>query len=100
MDSDFVFHKAGEPLSYRTIQYNYKWALKKAELDIEGFSGTHFLRYSMAGMTREVTDNLDLVQAVTGHHSLAMAQKYARLKDKKQLVALNQVGAFLERNDF
>ena len=61
---DFVFHKDGQPLSYRSIQYRYNKALKKAGL-FPRFSATHILRKAMANVVRQEL-GLDAAQAAGG----------------------------------
>ena len=93
--SQYVFHIDGQPLSYRSIQYNYNKALKKCGLYPE-FSSTHFMRHSMGTITRMVTGNLDAAQAVTGHKDIRMVQHYANLPSEANKKAVNQVGDFLK----
>jgi len=93
--SGFVFcHPNGEPLKYREIQYNYNKALKRADLDSE-FSGTHFLRHSMATITRQATGSLEATQAVTGHKDQKLVQHYAALDMSLNKNALEKVSEFL-----
>ena len=93
--SEYVFHIDGEPLKYRSIQYNYNKALKKCGLHPE-FSSTHFMRHTMGTITRMVTGNLDAAQAVTGHKDIRMVQHYANLPSEANKKAVNQVGDFLK----
>ena len=64
--SPYVFALENKPLNYRSIQYYYGVALKEAGLSYR-FGGTHFLRHSMATVTRQATGSLELTQAITGH---------------------------------
>lgn len=72
-----VFHDRGHPLSYRAIQYHYNKALKKVGL-YGKFSSTHFIRHSMATLTRIHCGSLEVVQAVTGHKDQKLVQHYAK----------------------
>ena len=94
-DCGYIFHIGGQPLSYRSIQYNYNKALKKCGLYPE-YSSTHFMRHSMGTITRMVTGNLDAAQAVTGHKDIRMVQHYANLPSEANKKAVNQVGDFLK----
>lgn len=76
--TSFIFHKEGHPHDYREIQYHYNKALKACGLYPE-FSGTHFLRHSMATLARKATGSLELTQAMTGHKDQKMVQHYARM---------------------
>ena len=71
---DFVFHKNGQPLTYRQIQHYYAKALKMAGLDKE-FSGTHFVRKAMANITRAQM-GLDAAQAVGGWKNRSIVEKH------------------------
>ncbi len=64
---NFVFEIEGEPVSYRTIQYQYNKALKKAGLFIQ-FKSTHILRKAMANIVRQEM-GLDAAQAAGGWKS-------------------------------
>ena len=61
---DFVFEHAGQPVSYRSIQYRYNKALKVAGLHPK-FSSTHILRKAMANIVRQEL-GLDAAQASGG----------------------------------
>jgi integrase len=98
-NSQFVFHICGVPLTYRQIQYNYEWALEKAGLS-DRFSGTHFLRHSMATLTRRVTGSLDSAQAVTGHKDSRLVQHYAHLDSEENKRAIVAVENFLNQEFF
>jgi integrase len=71
----FVFNLNGNPLKYREIQYAYEKALKRAGL-YEKCTGTHFMRHSMATITRKVMKSVDSVMSVTGHKDVKVAQDY------------------------
>ncbi len=64
---NFVFHKEGEPLQYRYIQYRYNRAFAKAGLGGK-FASTHILRHSMANLVRERM-GIEHAQAVGGWKS-------------------------------
>lgn len=98
-NSTFVFHDAGQPLTYRQIQYNYDWALEKAGLS-KRFSGTHILRHSMATLTRQVTGSLDSAQAVTGHKDSRLVQHYAYLDRDENKRAIQAVEEFMNQESF
>ena len=95
-DCQFIFHIDGEPLSYRTIQYRYNKALKKAGLFPE-FSSTHLMRHSMATITRKVTRSLDATQAVTGHRDQRLVEHYSTIPEEAQMNAVKEVEAFLKK---
>lgn len=95
---NYVFHIEGRPLHYREIQHHYNWALKKCGL-YGRFSGTHIMRHSMATITREVTGNLDSVQAVTGHRDQRLAQHYAALSSDVQKDAVLSVEEYLKTHN-
>lgn len=89
-DSDFVFEYQGRPLLYREIQYNYNKYLKKAGL-YPKFSGTHFVRHTMATLTRKSTGSLELTQAMTGHKDQKLVQHYAFMDKSCNQEALTTV---------
>ena len=91
----FVFHMNGEPLTYRQIQHHYDWALEKCGLS-QKYSSTHFIRHTMATITRHVTGSLESVQSVTGHKDQRLVQHYAALNTDIQKDALIQVENFLQ----
>lgn len=91
----YVFHNEGKPLSYREIQHHYDWALKKCNL-LDRYSSTHFLRHTMATITRHVTGSLEAVQSVTGHKDQRLVQHYAAISTDVQKHALIQVENFLQ----
>ena len=94
--SGYVFtDDKGPPLSYREIQYNYACALKDAGLFGE-FSGTHFVRHSMATITRLATGSLEATQAVTGHKNQRLVQHYAALDTSLNKEAILKVERFME----
>lgn len=66
----------GKPLMYRKIYKVVNAALKKAGLS-DRFSGTHFLRHTMATFAREVTGTLDGALSITRHASIKECEKYA-----------------------
>jgi len=72
----FFFHHKGRPMGHRMIWKAYKEALKKS--DLENFSGTHLLRFSMGTLTRKM-DGLDASQAILRHKSSAMSEHYSEL---------------------
>ena len=84
-----MFHDRGHPLSYRAIQYHYNKALKKVGL-YGKFSSTHFIRHSMATLTRIHCGSLEVVQAVTGHKDQKLVQHYAQFAPSDhQKIAVN-----------
>ncbi len=91
----YVFHNNGRPLSYREIQHHYDWALEKCGL-AHKYSSTHFLRHTMATITRHVTGSLESVQSVTGHKDQRLVQHYAAISTDVQKDALIQVEKFLQ----
>ena len=70
---DFVFEQAGDPTSYRSIQYQYNKALKAAG-PFPKFSSTHILRKAMANIVRQEL-GLDAAQAVGGWKSRAIVER-------------------------
>ncbi len=91
----FIFHENGEPLRYRTIQYQFNKALKKAGLG-DQFSSTHIMRHSMGTITRKVTGSVDMAQAVTRHKDIQIAQQYASLPTDANRKAVHDVNLYLE----
>ncbi len=91
----FIFHKNGDPLTYRQIQYHYNVALKKAGLG-DKFSSTHIMRHSMGTITRRVTGSIDMAQAVTRHKDIQVAQQYSSLPTEANKKAVNDVCDFLD----
>ncbi len=91
----YVFQQEGKPLGYREIQHHYDWALEKCGL-APRFSSTHFLRHTMATITRQVTGSLESVQSVTGHKDQRLVQHYAAISTDLQRDALIQVENFLQ----
>ena len=90
----FVFNIDGRPLKYREIQHHYNKALEKCGLHPE-FSGTHFMRHSMATITRKVTKSLELTQSITGHRDQKLVQHYAYMDSDNNKLAQNKVENFL-----
>ena len=70
---NFVFEIDGQPLAYRTIQYQYNKALKKAGL-YSRFKSTHILRKAMANLVRSKL-GLDAAQAAGGWKSRDVVEK-------------------------
>ncbi|MCY4645096.1 MAG: tyrosine-type recombinase/integrase [Bacteriovoracales bacterium] len=70
---DFVFHIDGQPLNYRSIQYQYNKALKKAGL-YPKFRSTHILRKAMANIVRQEL-GLDAAQAAGGWKTREIVEK-------------------------
>ncbi len=97
-DCGYVFQIDGEPVSYRTVQHHYNHALKKCGL-LGKYSATHFMRHTMATITRYVTGSLESVQAVTGHKDQRLVQHYAALSTEVQRNALEQVEDFLIKKE-
>lgn len=90
----FVFNDKANPLHYRQIQYYYNRALRRCGLSSR-YSGTHFLRHSMATITRTVTGSLEATQAVTGHKDQRMVEHYATLPAQVQVNAVIQVEKYM-----
>ncbi len=90
----FVFNIYGRPLKYREIQHQYNKALKQCGL-YPRFSGTHFMRHSMATITRQVTKSLELTQSITGHRDQKLVQHYAYMDSDNNKLAQNKVENFL-----
>lgn len=76
---EFFFNKEGKSLSYDTVYNTYKKALAKAGIKVQG---THFLRFSMATLTRKL-NGLDASQAILRHKSSKMSEHYAGLDPSK-----------------
>jgi integrase len=74
-DSELVFHRQGQPLRYGAICKNFNMAWRKAGLS--QFTGSHSMRYAAAQLSRRLTGSIDGAKSVTGHKSLALAQKYS-----------------------
>ncbi len=98
-NGEYVFSRKGEPLSYRAIQNAYDTALKRCGL-YPKFSGTHFLRHSMATLTRMVTGSLEATQSVAGHHDQKLVQHYASIDNTANQSAQVVVQNFLNKEQF
>ena len=85
----FLFEDKGNILKYRSIQHHYKKALDRAGIEVN--SSTHFLRHSMASITRQMMGSIDAVQSVTGHKSVKLAEHYAGANNTLQADALSTV---------
>jgi integrase len=83
------------PLRYRHVQYRYNKAFKAIGL-FPAYSGTHFMRYTMATESRRLMGSLDAAQAITGHHSVKMAEQYAKLPTNLQSETIACVGSSLD----
>lgn len=94
-DCNYLFHQDGTPLRYRHVQYRYNKALKKIGL-FPDYSSTHFMRYTMATESRRVMGSLDAAQAITGHHSVKMAEQYAQIPTMLQEETVKKVGLSLQ----
>ena len=68
-----VFHKGGQFLRYRGIQYAYGKALKQIGVTVE--SSTHFLRHGSIQHLRDGSNNLDLTQAFSQHADRRTVEK-------------------------
>ncbi len=93
--SNYLIHRNGNPMSYRSVQFQYNKALKKAGLHPE-FSSTHILRYSMASESRRIMGSLDAAQAITGHKSIKMIEHYARVPTMLQGETISKVSFEIE----
>lgn len=93
----YLFHIDGTPLRYRKVQYRYNKALKRVGL-FPNYSSTHFMRYTMATESRRVMGSLDAAQAITGHHSVKMAEHYAKIPTKLQAETISSVGIDLQKS--
>ena len=71
----FFFHINGKPMRYEYILEAYNNALKTAGLT--DFSGTHFVRHTMATLTRRKY-GMDTAQAVLRHTTSRMSEIYAK----------------------
>ena len=69
----FVFELEGQPVTYRSIQYQYNKALKKAGLYGQ-FKSTHILRKAMANIARQEM-GLDAAQAAGGWKTREVVEK-------------------------
>lgn len=79
---DYLFHVAGKPLDYFSIQGHYRRAQQKAGLP---YTGTHCLRHGMATLARQVGGRgLDSVVAMTGHKDLKLADHYSKISAETQ----------------
>ena len=94
---NYLFHIDGIPLRYRNVQYRYNKALKAIGL-FPTYSSTHFMRYTMASESRRVMGTLDAAQAITGHHSVKMAEQYAKIPTTLQMETVKSVGLDLEQS--
>ncbi len=92
-DEGFFFHKNGEILSYRNVQFQFDRALKKLGL-YEEISGTHIFRYTSGSIVRNAL-GIDYTMAITGHKDIKMAQHYGKLdvseKNKASSVVLDNI---------
>ena len=52
----------------------------------------------MASESRRVMGTLDAAQAITGHHSVKMAEQYAKIPSKLQSETISEVGNSLSLN--
>ena len=94
-NSPYLFTINDEHLSYRSIQYEYNKALKKAGVQVD--ASTHFLRTTMAKMTNNTLGSIDAVQVVLGHDDIKMSRHYAGLNQNLQLKAqLNAAKSLME----
>ena len=91
---DFVFAIEGQPVSYRSIQYQYNMALKRAGLFPE-FSSTHILRKAMANITRQEL-GLDAAQVAGGWKSRAIVERtYTNAPTALGQKVVNHIGALI-----
>ncbi|MFT6631464.1 MAG: integrase [Bacteriovoracaceae bacterium] len=95
-DCTYLFHDESTPLRYRHVQYRYNKGLKAIGL-FPAYSGTHFMRYTMATESRRLMGTLDAAQSVTGHHSIKMAEQYAKIPTNLQAETVKCVGLSLEK---
>lgn len=72
----FLFQRNGKPLRHGLILKRFNSALQSAGF-LE-YSGTHFLRFSMATLCREL-EGLDASQAILRHTTARMSEHYAKL---------------------
>lgn len=95
----FVFHIKGKPLKYREIQLAYERALRRAGL-FPKYSGTQFMRHSMATITRKVMGSVDAVMSVTGHKDVKVAGHYGAVDADNELnkESLMKVNEFLRED--
>jgi integrase len=90
----YFFHNRGKILSYDMISKQYEIALRKA--GIKGITGTHFLRFSMATLTRKMK-GLDASQAILRHKSITMSQHYAGVDPAKANEVVVDFQAYFKR---
>jgi integrase len=77
----YLFHVKGKPLRLNWIYKAYNTALEAAGLP---YTGTHILRYGMAGISGKLLGD-EGAKAATRHGSMAMARKY---RGKSRIVEL------------
>jgi integrase len=92
----FFFHSNGLPMRYEYILEAYNTALKSAGLT--EFSGTHFVRHTMATLTRRKF-GMDSAQAVLRHTTSRMSEIYAKedVNEKVSKVVINAQEMFRGR---
>jgi len=54
------------------------------------------MRYTMATESRRLMGTLNAAQSVTGHHSIKMAEQYAKIPTTLQAETVKSVGLSLE----
>ncbi len=71
----YIFHKDGELMKYRAIQSSYNKAFEALGLR---YRSTHVLRHTFATLYATQTRNRIATQAVLGHASSGMTDRYAK----------------------
>ena len=95
---DFVFEVEGQPTSYRSIQYQYNSALKRAGL-FPQFRSTHIMRKAMANIVRQEL-GLDAAQAVGGWKTREIVEKvYTDAPNALNRQALEHIGKLVVGSD-
>jgi len=96
MRKGLIFSKDGiNPLSYRSIQYNYDRAFKAAGLSLKG---SHLLRHSFATSFLEKTGNIQALQKLLGHQTQKQTQHYAKITDVTTAEGYKAFGEELDKS--
>ena len=95
-DNDFVFaNELGEPVAQRGVQDAMKRSLTRAGLDPD--TRVHDLRHTAGSYLPALGVPLTTVQAIMGHSTLAMTQRYAHVHDAMLDDAAERMAAFFGR---
>lgn len=79
-DIDLIFHKNGDLLTYRQVQYRYDNAFKKAGLQ---FRATHVLRHTGATRFYNLSGDILALQHMGTWSDSRMAQHYAKISNSR-----------------